>query len=84
MSGGIPTLKMQKSATEAWEQEKRASRELVASWMIQNGFATGHGDTLQELLGELTWQVKELRQRVKEQDDYIRILKRNAKGVTGQ
>jgi hypothetical protein len=65
MSGGIPTLKMQKSATEAWEQEKRASRELVASWMINNGFATGHGDTLDDLLHELEWQVKELRDQLR-------------------
>ena len=36
-------------------------RELVAAWMTENGFATGHGDTLADLLRELTWQVKELR-----------------------
>jgi hypothetical protein len=36
--------------------------EQVAGWMIDNGFATGHGGALQDLLRELTWQVKELRQ----------------------
>lgn len=36
-------------------------RELLATWMIENGFATGHGDTLADLLRELTWQIKELR-----------------------
>ena len=68
MSGGIPTLKMQESATKEyalWEQEKKASRELVASWMINNGFATGHGDTLEDLLKELTWQVKEILERAR-------------------
>lgn len=36
-------------------------RELLAQWMIANSFGTGHGDTLEDLLGELSWQVKELR-----------------------
>jgi hypothetical protein len=30
--------------------------------MIVNGFATGHGDTLDDLLIELAGQVKELRE----------------------
>jgi hypothetical protein len=37
------------------------ARELLASWMIAHGFATGHGETVEELLSELEWQVKELR-----------------------
>lgn len=35
--------------------------EELAAFMIRNGFATGHGDTFADLLGELEWQVKELR-----------------------
>ena len=35
--------------------------EQLAAWMIANGFATGHGDTMEDLLRELTWQVAELR-----------------------
>jgi hypothetical protein len=31
------------------------ARERLAAWMIENSFATGHGDTLEDLLGELTW-----------------------------
>lgn len=38
-----------------------ADREIVASWMLKNGFATGHGDTIHDLLSELEWQVQELR-----------------------
>ena len=34
-----------------------AEREKVAAWMIQRGYATGHGDTTEDLLGELDWQV---------------------------
>jgi hypothetical protein len=34
-------------------------REKVAQWMIERGYATGHGDTVEDLLKELEWQVKE-------------------------
>ena len=36
-----------------------AEREKVAAWMIQRGYATGHGDTIEDLLVELEWQVRE-------------------------
>jgi hypothetical protein len=35
----------------------RAEREKVAQWMIQRGYATGHGNTLEDLLQELDWQI---------------------------
>lgn len=34
-------------------------REKVARWMMKRGYATGHGDTLEDLLNELDWQLKE-------------------------
>ena len=34
-------------------------REKVAQWMIERGYATGHGDTTEDLLKELEWQIKE-------------------------
>lgn len=36
-----------------------AKREKVAHWMMQRGYATGHGDTLEDLLQELEWQIAE-------------------------
>lgn len=36
-----------------------AEREKVARWMISHGYATGHGDTTEDLLEELEWQIKE-------------------------
>ncbi len=36
-----------------------AEREKVAQWMIQRSYATGHGDTTEDLLAELEWQVRE-------------------------
>jgi hypothetical protein len=34
-------------------------REKVAAWMMQRGYATGHGDTIDDLLSELSWQIAE-------------------------
>jgi hypothetical protein len=36
-----------------------AERNKVAQWMIDRGYATGHGDTVDDLLNEFEWQVKE-------------------------
>ena len=36
-----------------------AEREKLAAWMIERGYATGHGDTIKDLLKELEWQIKE-------------------------
>jgi hypothetical protein len=36
-----------------------AEREKVAAWMIARGYATGHGDTVDDLLKELEWQIRE-------------------------
>jgi F0F1-type ATP synthase alpha subunit len=36
-----------------------AEREKVAAWMMRQGYATGHGDTVEDLLQELDWQVRE-------------------------
>lgn len=34
-------------------------REPVALWMIARSYATGHGDTVEDMLGELEWQAQE-------------------------
>lgn len=31
----------------------------LAVWMIEHSYATGHGDTLKDLLDELSWQFNE-------------------------
>lgn len=33
--------------------------ERIALWMIGKGYATGHGDTVEDMLNEIEWQVKE-------------------------
>ena len=34
-------------------------RENLAAWMMRQGYATGHGDTVEDLLKELEWQIEE-------------------------
>lgn len=41
-------------------------REKVAQWIIDKGYATGHGDTIIDLLIELDWQVREACAKVAE------------------
>ena len=36
-----------------------SDKEKVAQWMIQQGYATGHGDTVEDLLKELEQQILE-------------------------
>jgi hypothetical protein len=42
---------------------EKTAREKLARWMIIHDFTTGHGDTFDDLLKEMSWQVKELRQQ---------------------
>ena len=32
-------------------------REVVAHWIMNKGFATGHGDSIVDLLDQLEWQI---------------------------
>ena len=41
-----------------------SEREAIAKWMIANSLATGHGDTVDDLLSEAAGQIAELRARV--------------------
>ena len=34
-------------------------REKVAQWMMAQGYSTGHGDTLENLLAEIEWQIED-------------------------
>ena len=36
-----------------------AERNKVAQWMMNQGYATGHGETVEDLLKELRWQIQE-------------------------
>ena len=34
-----------------------SDKEKLAQWMIRSGYATGHGDSVEDLLQELDWQI---------------------------
>ncbi len=36
-----------------------AERNKLAQWMMARGYATGHGDSIEDLLQELEWQIAE-------------------------
>jgi len=43
---------------------RQEEREKVAAWMIKKGLATGHGDSTEDLLTELDWQIAEKQEPV--------------------
>ena len=66
----IPLLEQAGICQEVWFEHHRsierfaalvaaAEREKVAAWMRSKSYATGHGDTTEDLLKELEWQVAE-------------------------
>lgn len=59
------------SALDAAEAE---ARENVARWMIAHSFATGHGDTLTDLLDELSGQVRGQLDRMLTAEARVKVL----------
>ena len=55
----LAVIEVMRELHEAKESAVKAEREKVAYWMMQQGYATGHGDTIEELLAELLWQIAE-------------------------
>ena len=51
---GLPRTEFVRADSNQWA-------DMLAAWMVENGFATGHGTSMSGLLHELTWQIKELR-----------------------
>jgi hypothetical protein len=41
------------------EEAVKAERDVVANWIMDKGFATGHGDSIVDLLDQLEWQIAE-------------------------
>ena len=44
---------------ERLREAVKAEREKVATWMHSRGYATGHGDTVEDMLEEVEWQAAE-------------------------
>lgn len=60
MSKILTVAEWEASVAEAWSKAIESGlRETVAEWMIERSYATGHGDTVEDLLKELEWQIRE-------------------------
>ena len=60
MSKILTKAEWELSVAEAWGKAIESGlRETVAEWMIERSYATGHGDTVEDLLKELEWQIRE-------------------------
>lgn len=53
-----------KAAEAGIDKAMELEREKVAQWMMQRSYATGHGDTTEDLLAELAWQIQEQWERI--------------------
>ena len=66
---------------DALRTARAQQAERIAQWMIANSFATGHGDSTESLLNELTWQVKEIRQERDRLAEKVRELRPLTEGL---
>jgi hypothetical protein len=57
----------------------QTDKEKLARWMLRNSFATGHGDTIDDLLKELDWQIEELRSENLQLRSLLRSARKAAK-----
>ena len=55
MGMGEPIERLRVSLTDGAQEE----RNKLAAWMMSQGYATGHGDSIEKLLEELEWQIEE-------------------------
>jgi len=55
---GLAAIKRFAALVAAHEREK------VAKWMVERSYATGHGDTIEDLLTEIDWQAAEREREV--------------------
>jgi hypothetical protein len=59
-------------------------KEKLARWMLRHSFATGHGDTIDDLLKELDWQIEELRAASVTSDKLVELVLRLMPPVDGE
>ena len=77
---------------EAWIEEQHAFAELIAAaernkiaqWMIDRSYATGHGDTVEDLLNELESQVIQEEREICAQLCEAKIVSEYATGKVDQ
>ena len=52
---GEPIERLRVSLTDGAQEE----RNKLAAWMMAQGYSTGHGDNIEDLLKELEWQIED-------------------------
>lgn len=68
---------LERFAQAAYAAGAQAERQKVVNWMRERSYATGHGDSVEDLLKELEWQAKERGQENKMPitDDHGKAIK---------
>lgn len=59
IAANAPEIERINTYIKELEEAVAAEREKVAQWMMTKGYATGHGDSTENLLKELEWQIEE-------------------------
>jgi len=59
IAANAPEIEKINAHIKELEEALVIGREKVAQWMTQQGYATGHGDSIEDLLKELEWQIRE-------------------------
>lgn len=47
------------ASIEAIKQARTEEKEKLSQWMMERSYSTGHGETIEDLLKELQWQLHE-------------------------
>lgn len=63
----IPVSPPWRDKRDTFENGRAFATEELEHWMIANNFATGHGDTMADLLKELRCQIDELRTKTRKE-----------------
>jgi hypothetical protein len=59
IAANAPEIERINTYIKELEEAVAAERNKLAAWMMSQGYATGHGDSIEKLLEELEWQIEE-------------------------
>ena len=59
IAANAPEIERINAYIKELEEALVIGREKVATWMTRQGYATGHGDSIEDLLREAEWQIRE-------------------------
>jgi predicted RNase H-like HicB family nuclease len=59
IAANAPEIEKINAHIKTLEEALVIGREKMTAWMMAQGYATGHGDTIEDLLREAEWQIRE-------------------------